>query len=738
MVDEGVNQTAESAERAADAGARSWIALYALAIFASAFLIFLVQPMVGKRILPWFGGVAAVWTLCLAFYQTTLFAGYAYAHLLIRYASPRAQLGIHTVAVAAALVSLPVLPSSPSVALQGGDPTLEILRLLGANVALPFLVLASTGPLVQAWFARAYAERSPYPLYAVSNLGSLLALFAYPFLLEPRLPLSDTGTLWSLAFGVTAFSVLACALPSVRAGSVVTGGGDAAGQAPRGRRDPLDVALWLLLSGCAVVLLMGVTNKLCLDVASIPFLWILPLTTYLLTFILCFSSEAFYRRGPLVAIAAIAFVLTLGRSLWFDWVGPGDLRIFLNSLSVQIATYCALLFGACMILHGELYRLRPAARSLTLFYLCVSGGGALAGLFVGIAAPLLFDGYYELELGFALACVCFLVVRAHDPTSWRGRGAPRLRWSVIGLLSVVLFGYTSAAVVRSPSIVRHRERSFFGLLRVLESGQGAERQHQLQNGTTLHGVEFMSLSYRMLPTSYYGRATGLGLALAERPGDKPRRIGVVGLGVGTVAAYGRPGDLMRFYEVDPAVVRIARDDGYFAFLAGTPADVEVVVGDARLQLADEQARGVRQDFDFLIVDAFSSDAVPVHLLTREAFVHYMDALAPDGVMAVHVSNRHFELRGLVSRMASEVGAQSLQVANTMAPKFQSIPARWVMVARDREVLDGLSARMQRRRAAMGLARRAVAISPPRDAQLKRTPVWTDDYSDLFGLLRAKW
>ncbi len=704
------------------AGPTSPVALYATAIFASAFLIFLVQPMVGKRILPWFGGVPAVWTLCLAFYQSVLFLGYAYAHAMIRVVKPSLQLWIHLVAVAAAFFSLPVLPETPP-PLQGDvDPTLSVLWILTSSVALPFLVLASTGPLVQAWFARAHPTRSPYPLYAVSNVGSFLALFIYPFVLEPRLPLSQTGTLWSAGFVATALAVLACALPLVRDRSAAGAVSAAPGADERLSPTAVQALLWVLLSGTAVVLLMGVTNKLCLDVASIPFLWIVPLATYLVTFIVAFSSERAYHRASYVAIAVAAFLAT-------RFVGSSALIVW------QVLAYCALLFSACMILHGELYRSRPAPAALTAFYLCVSLGGALGGLLVGIVAPIVFDDYHELQAGLIAASLLVLVVCARDPQSFLRVGGPRWRWATVGPLALAIGGYLVWQATRPTPLRVHQARSFFGVLKVDEVSDSVGQQRSLTNGTTVHGAQFMGKSVRRLPTAYFGRATGLGLALTSRPQQGESRIGVIGLGVGTLAAYGREGDTMRFYEIDPVVVEIAGPGGYFSFVEDSKADVEIVLGDARLVIEDEQKRGVRQDYDFLVLDAFSSDAIPIHLMTREAFARYFDALAPDGLMAVHVSNRHFQLMGLVSRMAAEFGAYSLQIKTRPAPELQSGLTDWVIIARDSDQLTRLRIRIEKRHRALRLSPDAILLRLGAEANLDAFPLWTDDYSDLLSVLR---
>ena len=453
-------------------------AIFVFSVFASAFLIFLVQPMVGKRILPWFGGAPAVWTLCLAFYQSTLFLGYAYAHLLIRFAPPRGQLAIHAIVVVAALLALPVLPGDGWRPTGASSPNADILAMLSVNVALPFLVLAATGPLVQVWFACRHPGRSPYPLYAVSNAGSLLALLAYPLLFEPRLGLSDTGDLWSLAFGVTAAGVLACAAlarrvpPDSRDSRV--GGDDEGGERLGAGR----VALWLLLSACAVVLLMGVTNELCLDVASVPFLWILPLAAYLLTLILCFASERSTPRLPYLVLGLVTLAGVVGQPLWLPWVAPPTRAVFTSPFS-QIVGFCLLLFSVAMMLHAELYRLRPPPRALTAFYLCVAGGGALGGLFVGILAPVLFDEYYELELGLVLAWLLVPVSCAYDPARRPPVVAARWRSAVAGALALALIAYVNAPTGSSSRGVQYRGRTFFGVLRVRDRGTERSPQRQI-------------------------------------------------------------------------------------------------------------------------------------------------------------------------------------------------------------------------------------------------------------------
>jgi spermidine synthase len=709
---------------------------FASAIFIGAFLIFFVQPMVGKHILPWFGGGAGVWTLCLVFYQSTLFLGYGYAHLLVRFASPKAQLVAHVLLVGAALFALPVLPAEGWKPNAMSEPSRHILAMLSANVALPFLVLASTGPLVQAWFARRFPRRSPYPLYALSNAGSLLALIAYPVLVEPRWALSAQSRAWSAGFGIACAVVLACAGLASRAAPEGAGrGGEKSTPGARGERSVAAGAFWLSLPACAVVLLMGVTNQLCSDVASVPFLWIAPLCIYLLTFILCFGYERLYHRG-LWSIGAVTFLVILFGVGGVE-IASGTRAALHLSFEAAMASYLGLLLCICMILHGELYRMRPPAEDLTSFYLCISGGGALGGLFVGILAPQIFDAYYELP--FALAACWLLVVWI----AWRERpkgpqvGWRRWIWPLIQLS-------TTAALVtlvihsswRSPE-VRLQERNFYGILRVVEAAESDPIRHNtsLLHGTTSHGIQYRNAKSRRRATSYYGIATGIGYVMKHRKSEEPRKVGLIGLGAGTLATYGLEGDRFIFYEIDPAIERIARDQRFFSFLGESKAGVEVVVGDARLSLEAQLRDHGGEQFDLLVIDAFSGDSIPIHLLNQQAFQLFARHLKPDGVIAVHLSNRRLELYPLVFRIAESVGFEALYIFNFSVPQRVSGQSKWVVLTRDTAYLAELRFFVRQRQRALRLPERAVQFKLPSPKALEDTPLWTDDFSDLWSALK---
>ena len=665
------------------------------------------------------------------FYQSALFLGYAYAHALVRLASPRLQWAIHGIVFGSAALLLPVLPGDrwrPDGALVAPDGA--ILAMLFANVALPFLALAATGPLVQAWFARLHPDRSPYPLYAVSNVGSLLALGAYPFVIEPRWGLSSAATVWGFAFFACGAMVLAC--------GYLARGGDSlksAAASPEPGTAPRSVPLlWLLLAATAVVALMAVTNRLCLDLASVPFLWVLPLGIYLLTFILCFGSERAYRRTPIVAATLLVFLLQALVPLLSEY--PAPLFAALSSIYGDISLHCALLFGVCMLMHGELYRLRPAARHLTFYYLCVSGGGALGGIFVGIVAARIFDGYHELPLGLGMAAVLVALACGLDSASVLRFGAPRWRWAMTSLALAAGLLIIAIGSIGEWENLAHAERNFFGILRVFEydpDDPHASRR-TLTHGNTLHGIQYQNPARQDVATAYFGRATGIGLALAQRPPEISSHVGVVGLGAGTLAAYGRAGDRFRFYEIDPDVIRLARDEGYFSFLRGSAAEVTIVPGDARLSLRDELRAGAPQEFDVLVLDAFSSDSIPVHLLTVEAFRLFAEHLGSGGLIAAHLSNRHLQLSPLVVRLGERVGMESILVHNRNESRAMSRASRWVLLSRDRSRLLAVRDHGLAYRTALGLERDSIRFTSVSRAALDRTPLWTDDYSDLFRLL----
>ncbi len=711
------------------------ITLFAATVFSSAFLIFLVQPMVGKHIVPWFGGVPAVWMLCLCFYQFALFAGYGYAHLLIRYVPVRRQFFFHVIFFLAALVVLPVLPDASWKPVGGTPPGVHILAMLTANVALPFMLLAATGPLLQVWYARAFPGRSPYALYAVSNAGSLLALLAFPFIVEPNLTLSLTSHAWSWAFRICGFAILGCAWlayrdPLTRAPLVH---GDR-GSTRDSRTAAADVLLWIALPACAVVIFMGVTNELCVDTASLPFFWIIPLAIYLLTFVLSFGFPRIYHRGFFGLFSAIS----IGSLIWLRLAWFGTLGSSAGALPIQIfaAGYAITLFSTCMLLHGELYRSRPPSERLTTYYLCISGGGCLGGLFVGIIAPQIFDEYYELTIGWGACGLLFAIACIRRPESLLRRAALRRVFVAAVTLAV---GILAVVAIRSTAIVQgeliYQERNFFNILRVIESRPENPRRHivRLKSGTTLHGAQLLQPDQRHIPIYYFGAATGIGMVMAQRS-DEPMNVGVIGLGVGSLAAYGRSDDRFRFYEIDPDMVRIARDAGYFTFLSDSLAEIQIVLGDARLSLESELEQGGSQRFDLLVLDAVTSDSIPVHLVTVEAFDLYLQHLKPDGVLAVNASSANFDFIPLMVRQGEAHGLKAVAVVNEDIPRAFHLGMRWVILSANTDYIDGFPAAIKERRKELGIRPRKLFLPKLEPDWVSAAPLWTDDYSDLFSAL----
>ncbi|HYL09548.1 MAG TPA: fused MFS/spermidine synthase [Candidatus Acidoferrales bacterium] len=766
---------------------------FALTIFLSAFLLFQVQLLLAKYILPWFGGSPAVWTTCNLFFQALLLGGYAYGHLISSRLSPRAQKRLHQMVLFASLAVLgvqtilwksPLTPEKSWQPANNASPVLHIIFLLAVSVGLPFLVLSSTAPLLQAWLRQTHSQDSVYRLYALSNFGSLLALLTYPVLVEPWLALRTQAYAWAWGFLVFALGCGFCAegleqgeaLP-VPVPELMEGRAPEPGTPPPGK---MLCALWLGLAACGSALFLATTNQLCQEVAVVPFLWVLPLSLYLLSFVLCFERKMWYARRwfhPAFGAAVLAACFVLYDGAW-------------RHLTVQVAVYSATLFVCCMVCHGELARLKPSPQHLTLFYLMVAGGGAVGGVFVALLAPRIFSGFWEYQAGLGGAAALLVVVLLRDPESWLRRGGPRAEFALLafavllpvsillatpesrvarGLLVVlvilvllalllhlsrkkredkgaprrravwilpvatlgVLGAVLAVSAGQQPDVVLARSRNFYGVLtiRLDDAGDSENEAYELRSGGTIHGVQFRAEDRRGIPTTYYGEDSGVGLAVAEtrkraNRAPKPRglRIGVVGLGIGTMAAYGRRGDKIRFYEINPRVIQLATDSPYFTYVKDCLAKVEMIRGDARISMTRELERGERQKFDVLAIDAFTGDAIPVHLLTREAFAVYLQHLAPGGILAIHISNRFLDLEPVARRAAEEFGLQSVLIVSEDNDPV-TYESDWVLLSRDAEILHSPTIWEQ---------------SEDEEKPARRLRLWTDDYSNLFQVLKLKW
>lgn len=683
---------------------------YFLAIFISAFLIFLVQPLLAKQILPWFGGSAAVWGTCLVFFQTALLAGYAYADVLTRWLTLRAQVILHSALLVAAAWAMPIIVD-PSWRPEGDEsPIMRILGLLAATIGLPYFLLASTTPLIGAWYWRRFRTQAPYRLFALSNLASLLALLGFPFLIEPFMGNRETAIVWSVLFGIVAIMCITTGYQTLRADP--SSADVTHRHPPPGTPDPADPPIppisaarwfaWIGLSAIGSAILLAVTGHLTQNISSAPLLWVVPLSIYLITFIICFDHPRWYQRRLMLPLAAtmLAAMAWLSDSLALGIVSP---------------VYALGLFSVCMACHGELAARRPHPTHLTAFYLSIAAGGALGSVLIAIAAPILFDGYYELQLVLIASAVAGLLLsleRRPDTTPHRAAAGS------LGVLVLAVVGSLSwQGIAHYTDGVRFMERDFYGVVRTKDHAIGADFRSLIHGGIS-HGGQLLAENFQMTPSSYFGPTSGYGRLFASLPAQ-PRKVGIVGLGAGALAAYARPGDHWVFYEISPAVIRAANQE--FTFLEKMPATHEVVLGDGRLALARENSR----QFDVLALDAFSGDSIPTHLITREAMDIYVRHLKPDGVIVFQATNRFVDLLPLTQRLAESFGMTAVLVSDS--PRFDHGPLYW-LASTDQVLMSRDPARLSAEIIRSGSR---PIIAPP------GYPVFTDDYINLLRLLKWK-
>ena len=682
---------------------------FSLTIFWGACLLFLVQPLIARFILPWFGGGPAVWTTCMLFFQLLLLGGYAYAHFSISRLTPRRQVITHLVLLALAVALLPITPGDAWKPTDGSHAAGHILLLLLCCLGLPYLVLSATGPLLQAWFSKANPGVSPYRLYALSNVGSLLALLIYPFYLEPQLSRQAQADGWSWGLAIYAGLTAWCGLKVWKSSATDDETARTAEvEAPASAWRKL---LWFALPACGVMLLLAITNKLCQDIAVVPFLWVLPLSLYLLSFIISFDSPRWYHRAFWLPLLAAL----LGMALWNLYQAESHPDI------TPLATlYLGTLFVACMVCHGEVYRLRPGASRLTGFYLSLSAGGAAGGLFVALVAPFVFPDYFELHLALFLTAALVLLVLRQDPTLPLREGRARWAWAVpFVALAALGYGLVDVATTSLRGSLS-TTRGFYGVLKVNDNDADIAGAHHLtlQHGATIHGLQYVDPEKRTDPSSYYTSTSGIGRLLrAHKPGGG-RRVGAIGLGCGTLAAWGRAGDTFRFYEINDDVARLATST--FTYLKDSKAKTELVMGDARLSMERE----ADQQYDVIVLDAFSSDAIPVHLLTLEAFDHYQRHLKPDGAIVVHVSNRYLDLHPVVYRIADKIGFPAITIDDndTAYEEAGFYGSDWIIMTRNQVLLQ------------QPLIRDVTAEAVEFPARIM---YWTDERSDLLSILSSQ-
>ena len=740
---------------------RAWKWTAALVILLSAFLLFQVQPLISRIILPWFGGSPAVWTTCMLFFQTLLLAGYAYAHGVSQL-RPRQQWLAHAALLLLACLLLPISPDDAWKPSDSTQPTMRILWLLAAHVGLPYFLLSSTGPLVQSWYSQT-APGSPYRLYSVSNAGSLAALLTYPIVFEPLLAVSRQAMLWSVSFVVFAIfcAELARRFSSRQYATPPTP--HSRGSATPWRR----LAAWVLLPAIASCALLAVTARISQDVAVSPFMWVAPLSLYLLTFIICFDHERWHRRLPMAVLLAFA-VLAVCLVMLADEIEqvynsagiPLNIGHFDNNLVVESTTGLTMLFLLCMVCHGEVVRMKPPPAELTKFYLAIAAGGAMGGIFVGILCPLLFSFVAEWHLSLLAAFAVAALVTLQS--LWQYRGAAKLgsdsRAAKFGSDSRaakksrsrrskpdppekksdrafwnLVFGGTALCMTAAGLIVAwaqfmeiqdgslHRARSFYGVLsvKVFQPDDEASTARVLYSGRIMHGYQRWSPDQRGEPTTYYDRQSGVGVALASLASGPPLRVGIVGLGAGTLATYAREGDLYKFYEINPLCIDFAQE--HFAFLSDSAGATETVLGDARILLENEPP----QDFDVLVLDAFSGDAIPIHLLTREAMMVYDRHLQEDGLLCVHISNRHLNLTPIVGALAKDQGFATCRVEQPRGGGMEKTGSDWVILSRD----PGRLQSVQETANSLAKSGETPIRSMPQELKL-----WTDDHSNLLDAL----
>ncbi len=699
--------------------------LYAAAIFLSSSLLFLVEPMAGKRLLPLLGGSSAVWITCLVFFQTALLLGYLCAHGIATRLRPRAQAIVYAFLL---IVSLAQVASnlSPHLHASTSRPIFSVLSVLSALIGLPFLVLSATNPLLQAWYSRAGYSRAagkagdaagnpgtlapPYRLFALSNLGSLLALIIYPALVEPYFSLRVQTLAWSAGFlifvvvcGAISFSGNLVAEPLASIPPETPAAGESLNlphAASESNKPPTagERSMWLFMSACGALLLSAVTSHLSHNIAAIPLLWIVPLTIYLLTFVIAFNGGKLYWRWLMVRLLAVA----LGSVGYLIAKPDEDLPI-----KISVPLFCITLFIACLFCHGELYRRRPSPRYTTQYYLLIAAGGALGSIFVGVVAPFIFLGSYELAWSLVYTAALAAAVMWKEHWGWR------IFWpaATAALMAAVAFqvrAYGENTIVQV--------RSFYGIMRVQqETTEEGELYRTLIHGTIQHGTQYYgSDEDRTSPTTYYVHNSGVGMALDFCCIRRPRRVGVVGLGAGTLASYGKPGDVFRFYEIDPRVETIAKN--VFTYLRESKAKIEIVEGDARLSMEAEPP----QQYDVIAVDAFSGDAIPVHLLTAEALQLYQRHLRAGGILAFHISNTYLDLAPVVKALAEHAGLPAVLISSP-DDEYGGYAADWVLITDNQDFLS------------LPAVKDAAGEIEPRPG----FRLWTDDYSSLLPLLKVR-
>ncbi|MBN2343098.1 MAG: fused MFS/spermidine synthase [Deltaproteobacteria bacterium] len=678
------------------------VPLFFFVSLLSAFLLFLVQPIVGKTILPFFGGSAAVWTTCLLFFQSTLLAGYAYAHTLSTIVAAKWQVIVHTCILAMSILFASFLPDAP---VLNEPPVAGVLLTLTRHVGIPFFALSTTAPLLQHWFFAAFPQRSPYPLYAISNAGSFAAVLSYPFWVERFFPLQRQEQLWGIGFALFVIGCISCAVIALRFSSKTPQYAANNAALPNTTELPAPTSpwLWFGLSGAGSVLLLTTTEQISQDVAATPLFWMIPLCIYLLTYVVCFSKDNQYRRFPWLIALLAACVLVV-------------IQLFMGGrfhLSLQLGLYVVTLAVGCMVAHGELAAVKPSPSELTRFYLWTSAGGIFGGILVAVIAPFLFPDLWEYSLFWPM--FFFLVWRAVSGSSRSfeaSLAARKTKWLLLAGLLIMSVTFIVDVVYDALSPV-YTSRNFFGRLTISET----PKTKCLYHGRTLHGCE-PKKTRPLIPAFYYGPGSGVGVSyrFLSLPPERPLRTGIVGLGVGLCATWNRENDHMRFYEINPDVIRLAQTE--FDYLNTASGTIDVVQGDARLSLATENQQN-NTKLDLLVLDAFSSDAIPLHLLTREAFNIYRERITVDGILAFHISNRHLDLEPLMLGAANHLNWSVFIITNDVDYSQYLLDTTWVILTNNETFIREF---------------RDSEAYTPWPTQYQSPLLFTDQYSNIMDLL----
>ena len=657
-----------------------------------------------------------VWTTCMLFFQVVLVTGYSYAYILARL-ELKQQFIVHLILLCAAIALLPITPDSSWKPTDSENPTTRILLLLLVHVGLPYFMLSSTAPLIQSWYSKFCPGKQTYRLYALSNFGSLLALLSYPFLVETNFDSPSQGQLWSYLFWFLVFIFINLIFQLWRTKNsgpakaehlqVLSENNTKASDDSTG----LQKLMWILLPAWASMLLLTFTNFICQDIAVIPFLWVVPLSIYLLTFIISFDHARWYHRGIFSWITVFLIVSVSLFVVGQEWQILERLEIELPELEYDFVlegiTYLIILFTSCMLCHGELVRLKPRPEFLTSFYLMIATGGAVGGLLVAVIFPQLFSTFYEIKLGL-VGCFLIPVFLILKPL--------RNKWGFgILLLLLIPSGFLVLKAnfgTFNPDIIVSK-RNFYGVLHVEEKSKDNQNHHrrELYHGRVMHGFQLLEPIKKFMPTSYYVDKSGLGKLMQYYPRDNPLRIGVIGLGVGTISVYGEKGDYFRYYEINPQVIEIAKQQ--FSYLENSHAELDIILGDARLSMENE----ANQSFDIVVIDAFSGDSIPIHLLTLEAFETYRRHLKENGVIAAHITNRHLDLRPVIQDIADEFNMTTLTIVREDSGKLTEEYSEWMLLSDDNEFL--MHKKLQER---------------AYDEEIKENKrVWTDNYNNLFEI-----